>query len=74
MLDPNHGPIIHRVFMDLVDLTVIGTGSFLIWKYYDHPINRLRAEWVRRRKVSKPELSAAGGNEGASGIYDRGAK
>jgi peptidoglycan/LPS O-acetylase OafA/YrhL len=52
MVIPVQGALPKR-FMALVSsIVVIGVLSMLIWKYFDHPINELRANWVRKQKRS----------------------
>jgi peptidoglycan/LPS O-acetylase OafA/YrhL len=57
------GSVLHRLAYMAVAWTVVIALSLAIWKFYDHPINRLRSQWVSRRKraaavqVRPPELT-----------------
>jgi peptidoglycan/LPS O-acetylase OafA/YrhL len=46
------GSTVHRLaYMAAGWVLVIG-ASILIWKFYDHPINRMRSRWVSTRKIT----------------------
>lgn len=34
---------------------LVGAGSWLIWRFYDKPINRIRAHWVESRMAARIE-------------------
>jgi peptidoglycan/LPS O-acetylase OafA/YrhL len=59
-LDSHQGSVSHRLaFVAIAWVVVLGL-SFAIWKFFDHPINRLRSRWVsRRRRVAVGEAEPA---------------
>lgn len=44
--------MVHKAFVSLIALTVTLVASYVIWRFYDHPINRLRSRWVNSRRVA----------------------
>jgi peptidoglycan/LPS O-acetylase OafA/YrhL len=48
------GGLVHKLGdMAAAWIVVIGL-SYLIWKFYDHPINQMRSQWVKKRKKFVP--------------------
>jgi peptidoglycan/LPS O-acetylase OafA/YrhL len=64
-LDSHRSSIFHRLFIVLAAWVLVMGLSFAIWKFYDHPINRLRSRWVRSRR-----MVAAGEAEQARAAQD----
>jgi peptidoglycan/LPS O-acetylase OafA/YrhL len=60
LIRTHEGSISHKlVFVVEIWIAVIGL-SLLIWKFYDHPINRMRSRWVNRRmKVAVAAVNPA---------------
>lgn len=46
------GPFIERLEVAAICFAVIPVLSWLVWRYYDRPINRARDRWVKSRIVS----------------------
>ncbi|MFM5931001.1 MAG: acyltransferase family protein [Novosphingobium sp.] len=44
-------PFTTRLAVAATSFAVVPGASWLIWRFYDKPINRLRAQWVARRMV-----------------------
>jgi peptidoglycan/LPS O-acetylase OafA/YrhL len=52
-LGKHQGSLAHRAFNAAEAWLVVSAMSLLIWKLYDHPINRLRSRWVSSRVIAK---------------------
>lgn len=54
------GNVEHKLLASVESLVLVLMGSLLIWKLYDHPINRMRSRWVNSRKCgdSAPDLAS----------------
>jgi peptidoglycan/LPS O-acetylase OafA/YrhL len=50
LLAAHLGNAIHRLTCMLIAWVVVLAASYAIWKFFDHPINRMRARWVNKRK------------------------
>jgi len=48
----------HRFLYAATGTVFLMVASVIIWKYYDHPINKLRSAWVSHRKKSVVEVLA----------------
>jgi peptidoglycan/LPS O-acetylase OafA/YrhL len=44
------GNVIYRLTHMLIAWIAVIGASYLIWRFFDHPINRLRSQWVSKRK------------------------
>jgi peptidoglycan/LPS O-acetylase OafA/YrhL len=53
------GPFLRRLAVAATSFALVLPVSWLIWRYYDEPINRLRARWVASRISQLPESRAA---------------
>lgn len=49
----------HKAFLSLIALAVTLVTSYLIWRFYDHPINRLRSRWVNSRRIAAVKSRSA---------------
>jgi len=49
IMKTGEGSYFFRLVNCLLALLIITALSYLIWRFYDHPINQLRAKWVKRR-------------------------
>lgn len=49
-IDSHPGGVLHRLAYMTVAWILVIVVSLLIWKFYDHPINRMRSRWVSGRK------------------------
>ena len=60
-LKTGEGSYFDRVLLCSEALVIIFVASYLIWRLFDRPINRLRASWVHGRLMAAPGaiLSAA---------------
>ncbi len=45
------GSVLHKLPYTVVAWIVVIAMSLAIWKFYDHPINRMRSRWVSSRKI-----------------------
>lgn len=61
-MSSHQGSMVQRLaYMAFTWVLVIG-ASLVIWKFYDHPINRMRSRWVSKRKsviASNPKFAEA---------------
>ena len=64
-----HGSMRDRLGAAALCFAVVPVVSWLVWRFYDRPINRARSRWVARRLVLPPEPS--GLNDPARGAPDR---
>lgn len=55
------GPFLDRLAVAATCFAVVPAASWLIWRYYDRPLNQMRGRWVSSRQVaaSGPSLLAA---------------
>lgn len=49
------GPFSARLAVAGTCTVLVGAGSWLVWRFYDKPINRLRARWVASRVAGRQE-------------------
>jgi peptidoglycan/LPS O-acetylase OafA/YrhL len=62
-LRTGEGSYLDRLLLCSEALVVIFFSSYVIWRLFDHPINRLRSAWVSSRRIlvkSSPALDLAG--------------
>ena len=50
-IDGHQGNTWHRLGAIVMGSTLVMGISLVIWKFYDHPINRLRSRWVNAREI-----------------------
>ncbi len=48
-------PFVRRLAVAAASFALVLPASWLIWRFYDQPINRLRARWVASRMAPLPE-------------------
>ncbi|MFO1124328.1 MAG: acyltransferase [Methylocystis sp.] len=53
-LKTGEGSYAERIFLCAEALAIIMIASYLIWRLFDRPINRLRASWVSGRLLAEP--------------------
>lgn len=64
----NHpGGWLHKSVYASVAVFAVAGFSFLIWKYFDRPVNRLRSRWVRARIVAAAATGARPAHRPATG-------
>ena len=51
VLRTGEGTYPERILLCSEALLLVIAASYLIWRFFDRPINRLRAEWVSGRRL-----------------------
>lgn len=54
LIDTTQGGPVHRLSMLALAMATIGVAALIVWRAYDHPVQRARKAWVSRRDVRAP--------------------
>ncbi len=60
VLGSNKGTHVERLAITAIAYVVIGVGAWMLWRYFDQPLNRMRSRWVSSRIRAVPELDIRG--------------
>ena len=61
-----HGSLRDRLAVAMTCFAVVPIVAWLVWRFYDRPINHARARWVARRMVVAHEPTPSGAAPGAT--------
>jgi peptidoglycan/LPS O-acetylase OafA/YrhL len=66
LIGTGEGSYAHRILLCSEALVVIFAASYLIWRVFDRPLNKMRAAWVAGRRVDGDEEMVHGLPQAAS--------